>query len=194
MKLSCTLILILFLPICAYCQVASPQRSKYYWSTKEFSKDIALFKAKEFVVNSVLGKNDNTVQFELDPLAAASSGELTSLVYRSEKLNMEGLILGFFGNHVTDAGTPYQAYAFKNLPAAKATELLTMIESKIKENDKYLSNDPGSNNIYFSYDDLTFIIDFDGQTNIRVFWNDFDAKWDGTAFKRTKRRLFKKLD
>jgi hypothetical protein len=194
MKLFCILILISSLPIYSFGQVASPKKPKYYWSTKEFSKDIALFRAKDFVVNSVFGEHSNTVQFELDPLAAASSGELTSLVYRSEVLNMEGLILGFFGNHTTDAGTPYQAYAFKNLPAAKAKELLNMIESKIKENDKYLSNDPGSNNIYFSYDDLTFIIDFDGQTNIRVFWNDFDAKWDGTAFKRTKRRLFKKLD
>lgn len=194
MKLPGTLILMLSLSNLAYSQVASPQKSKYYWSIKDFSKDIALFRAKEFVVNSVFGKNNNSVQFELDPLAAASSGELTSLVYTSDQLGMEGLILGFFGNHVTDAGTHYQAYAFKNLPAGKAKELLTLIESKIKENDKYLSKDPGSNNIYFSYDDLTFIIDFDGQTNIRVFWNDFDAKWDGTAFKRTKRRLFRKLD
>jgi hypothetical protein len=194
MKLLYTLILISFLNIYSFGQVASPKKSKYYWSVKEFSKDIALFRAKDFVVNNVFGENPNTVQFELDPLAAASSGDLTSLVYRSEVLNMEGLILGFFGNHITDAGTPYQAYAFKNLPAAKAKELLNIIESRIKENDKYLSNDAGSNNIYFSYDDLTFIIDFDGQTNIRVFWNDFDAKWDGTAFKRTKRRLFKKLD
>lgn len=194
MKSFYTFILLIYVPIFASAQIASQQKNKLYWSIKDFSKDIALFRAKDFVVNSVLGRKDNTVQFELDPLAAASSGELTSLVYRAEVLNVEGLILGFFGNHVTDAGTPYQAYAFKNLPAPKAKELLNLIESNIKENDKYLSADPGSNNIYFSYDDLTFIIDFDGQTNIRVFWNEFDAKWDGTAFKRTKRRLFKKLD
>lgn len=182
------------LSIAGYSQVANPMPSTFYYSAKEFSKDIALFRAKDYVVNNVFTKSDDAVQFEMDPLAAASSGELTSLVYKSKKLNKEGLILGFYGSKWTESGNVYQAYAFKDLPSAKAVELLNKIEKVLKENSKYLNSDATSNNVYFSFDDLTCIISFEGQTNIRVFWNNFDATWDIVAFKRTKKRLLKKLD
>lgn len=188
------LALLCLFPCASYSQVATPTIPKSYITAKEFSKDIALFRAKEYVVNNIFGPNKAAIQFEIDPLAAASSGELTSLVYRSTELSREGLILGFFGNERNAAGVVYQAYSFKNLPSAQAIELLNRIESVIKDNSKFLNSDSNSNNVYFTYDDLTFIISFDGQTNIRVFWNGFDASWDGTAFKRTKRRLLRKLD
>jgi len=194
MKRQILLSMLCIFPYLSNAQVATPTISKSYISAKEFSKDIALFRAKEFVVNNVFGPSKAAIQFEIDPLAAASSGELTSLVYRCDELNKEGLILGFFGNARTSAGVAYQEYSFKNLPAVNAMELLNKLETVIKDNSKFLNSDSNSNNVYFSYDDLTFIISFDGQTNIRVFWNGFDASWDGTAFKRTKRRLLKKLD
>jgi len=175
-------------------QVATPLAPKYYLSIKEFSKDIALFRAKAYVLNNVLKTADEAVEFEMDPLAAASSGELTSLVYRCSQLNKEGLIFGFFGDKWNSSGVVYQAYAFKNFPTARAIELLNKIESVIKDETKYLSSDANSNNVTFKFDDLTFIITMDFQANIRVFWDDFDASWDGTAFKRTKRRLLKKLE
>ena len=175
-------------------QVASPTAPTFYLTTKDFSKDIALFRAKSFVVSNILGPSENTIQFELDPLAAASSGELTSLVYRSPTLKKEGLILGFFGSKWNSAGVVYQAYEFKNLPYQKAIELFSKIDDVVRDNTKYLNADANSNNITFSFDDLIFIIDFNTSTNIRVFWKDFDATWDGTAYKRTKRRLLKKLD
>jgi len=189
-----TLLMTIILSLNSHSQVASPSTPKYYWSVKDFSKDIALYRAKSFVLHNILGSSEETVQFEMDPLAAASSGELTSLVYRSTKLNKEGLILGFFGDKWNASGAIYQAYAFKNFPTAKAIELLNKIESVIKDNSKYLSSAANSNNVTFSFDDLTFIITFDLQANIRVFWDDFDASWDGTAFKRTKKRLLKKLE
>ena len=111
----------------AYSQVASPSTPSIYWSNKEFSKDIALFRAKSFVVANILGKSTDVVKFEMDPLAAASSGDLTSLVYKSSELNKEGLILGFFGSKWNPAGVVYQAYGFKDLPSIKAIELLNRI-------------------------------------------------------------------
>ena len=44
---------------------------------KEFSKEIALYNAKIFVLQQVLGVSSEVAKFEIDPLAAASSGELT---------------------------------------------------------------------------------------------------------------------
>ncbi|WP_025144295.1 hypothetical protein [Pedobacter jeongneungensis] len=196
MKSKITLILLLQLVLFSklQAQVATPSAPNYYWSAKEFSKDIALFRAKAYVVGTILDASNDVVQFEMDPLAAASSGELTSLVYKSAKQSKEGLILGFFGSKWNPSGVTYQPYAFKNLPSAKAIELLNLIEKVIKDNTKYLNTEPNSNNITFKFDDLTFIISFNLDTNIRVFWDDFDANWDGTAFKRTKRRLLKKLE
>jgi len=175
-------------------QMATPSAPSFYWSNKDFSKEVALFRAKSFVVANILGTSTKTVKFEMDPLAAASSGELTSLVYKSSELNKEGLILGFFGPKWSPDGVFYQGYGFKDLPTVKAIELLNKIEKVISDNTKYLNAETSTNNVTFTYDDLTFIISFDIATNIRVFWNDFDASWDGTAFKRTKKRLLKKLD
>lgn len=45
---------------------------------KEFSKDIALYKAKAFVLQNVLGTTDEIVEFQIDLLAAASTGEVYS--------------------------------------------------------------------------------------------------------------------
>ena len=101
-----------FLPFQGFSQLASPTSPKYYWSNKDFSKDVALYRAKAFVLNNILETNDNIVQFEMDPLAAASSGELTSLVYKSKQLDKEGLILGFFGNTWNSSGVIYQAYGW----------------------------------------------------------------------------------
>ncbi len=78
-----------------------------YFAAKEYSKEVSLYKAKTFLVEVVLGKSLTPVQFEIDPLAAANSGELTTLVYRSLEKKREGLILGFWGSRVTDAGLQY---------------------------------------------------------------------------------------
>ena len=64
---------------------------------KEYSKEIALYKAKDFVMHEVIGAGAEPVKFKIDPLAAASSGELTSLVYRCDEKAKAGLVLGFYG-------------------------------------------------------------------------------------------------
>ena len=176
----------------SYGQVA--QTSNNFFVAKEFSKDIALYNAKSFVMNSVLGNSDAVIKFEIDPLAATSSGELTSLVYQCSDMNKEGLIFGFYGTRWNDAGVVYQSYAFKNIESDKAKEMLEKIEKVIDDNSKYLNKDEGTDNVYFHFDDITFLIYKDGSTRIRVFWNGFDSEWQMIAFKRTKNRLYKKLD
>ena len=161
---------------------------------KQFSKEIALYKAKEFVFKNILKESETVVKFQIDPLAAASSGELTSLVYKCEDKNKEGLVLGFFGSYWNDGGVEYTGYNFLDLPKEKATTILNKIEEAILVHDKYLNKDADNNNIYFRIDDITFLIYVAGTLKIRVFWQGFDAEWDNTAFRRTKRRLLNKLN
>ena len=161
---------------------------------KEFSKDIALYKAKAFVFQNIIGSSTDIVEFQLDPLAAAGSGELTSLVYKCLQKGKEGLVLGFYGDYINPAGVPYKGYSFKDLPKDKAIPLLEKIEKAIKDKTKYLDQDNDNNNVYFQSDDISFLITNKGGFKIRVFWNQFDSEWDMTAFKRTKRRLLNKLN
>ena len=163
---------------------------------KEYSKEISLYKAKIFVIREVLGSSSTPVKFEIDPLASASSGELTSLVYQSSNQNKEGMVLGFYGTYWKESGVIFQGYAFKDLTKDKALDVMNTVEKNLSEAKKYLAEDYNNNNIYFQYDDITFLLYVGpmGSTKIRVFWNEFDAEWDLIAFKRTKRRLEKKLD
>jgi hypothetical protein len=164
------------------------------WAAKEFSKDISLFKSKEFLFNTVLGSTTQVVQFEVIPLAASSSGELTTLLYKCEAKQKEGLILGFYGNYWNDAGVLYQGYSFKNLEKDKAIEFLNKIVITIDENNKFLRENSDNNNIYFKYDDMDVLIWTNaGIYTIRIFWQGFDSTWEKTAFERSKRRFEKKI-
>ncbi|MCB4809128.1 hypothetical protein LG651_12790 [Tamlana sp. 62-3] len=161
---------------------------------KEFSKDISLFKAKTFLTHNVLTTSETSLQFEAIPLAAASSGELTTLLYKCESQNKEGLVLGFYGNYWNDAGVIFQGYGFKNLPKEQAHEFLTKIETEIEKNQKFLKNNDDNNNIVFEYDDLKVMIwTTSGGYLIRVYWNDFDSTWEKTSFERSKRRFERKI-
>ena len=164
-----------------------------FYFAKEFNKSQALYNAKSFVMNEIIGINENLIKFDIDPLASASSGELTSLVYSCTEKKTNGLVLGFYGNRWNPSGVIYQAYAFKNLPEKNALELLTMLDKYIDDESQYLFADSDNNNMYFKYDDMVFLIYRDGSVKIRVFWNDFDSEWESTAFNRTKRRFEKKL-
>jgi hypothetical protein len=184
--------LLILLSQVVFSQVAQNQNNVFY--AKEFSKEISLYKAKGFVIESVLGDSNSVVNFEIDPLAATSSGELTSLVYSCDKLKKEGLLLGFYGDYWNESGVVYQGYGFKNIPVEKALELLKKIDEVKSNYDDYLSKDSDNNNVYFTFDDIKFLIykSSSGMT-IRVFWNTFDSEWQDIAFKRTKRRFEKKL-
>jgi len=49
--------------------------------------------------------------------------------------------------------------------------------------------------MYFEYDDVKCLI-YSGtyDVKIRLLWGNFDSDWDITAFKRTKKKVGKKLD
>lgn len=161
---------------------------------KEFSKEQALYKAKEFVMSNLVEVSSTPTRFEIDPLAAANTGELTSLMYTCDDQNLSGLVLGFFGNRWNENGVNYQAYAFKNLTKEDAFEILSKLERLMNEHSKYLGSDSDTNNLSFKYDDMTFLIYRDVGTKIRVFWNGFDAEWESTALNRTRRRFERRIE
>lgn len=127
-------------------------------------------------------------------MAAASSGELTTLLYRSTEQNLDGLILGFFGDYWNESGVSYQGYGFKNLPKNKATEFLNKIESEIEKNKNFLKESNDNNNIAFDFEDMKVMIwTTSGSYLIRVYWNGFDSTWEKTSYERSKRRFEKKI-
>src|ERR1035438_183220 len=159
---------------------ASKQTSLFgFIAAKEYSKDIALYNAKKFVVDEIIGISDSIVKFEIDPLAASNSGEVTTLVYKCEEKNKEGLIFGFYNDYWNNAGVIYSGYGFKALTKAKTDELLQKILSALDKNNKFIKDDYDNNNICFQFDDMTFIIYrlFNPGTIIRIFWNGFHAEW-----------------
>lgn len=168
--------------------------SNNIWTAKEFSKDISLFKSKEFLFKNVLESSEKVTPFEVIPLAAASSGELTTLLYKCEAKQKEGLILGFYGDYWNEAGVLYQGYSFKNLEKDKAMEFLNKIVTSIEENKRFLNDNGDNNNIFFKYDDMDVLIWTNAGTyTIRIFWQGFDSTWEKTAFERSKRRFEKKI-
>ena len=183
MKLKLSVIAILISQI-AFAQV---------YGAKEFSKDIALYKAKQFVVDNILGVTNvnDVVKFEVDPLAAASSGELTTLVYRCSDKNKEGLVLGFFGDYWDEAGNVSQAYSFKDLPKEKAMQLFDKIEKTTEPYVKYLNESIDENNVYFQFEDMKILVYGSAPIKIRILWNKFDCEWDYIAFDKTKKRFTK---
>jgi hypothetical protein len=186
------LILSLLLSTLSFSQVSV---NKGIYFAKEFSKDVSLYKAKNFVMSEILGIEEKLTKFEIDPLAAASSGELTTLVYKCEEKEISGLVLGFYGDRWNESGVSYQAYAFKNLPIKKALDILSKLEKFIEDESKFLSQDYDNNNMFFKYEDINFLIyKTNGGPKIRVFWNGFDSEWESTAFGRTKRRFEKSLE
>lgn len=177
-----------------FSQVTSKEVNNNIWVAKEFSKDIALYNSKNFLFKNVLGVSPEVVKFEIIPLAAASSGELTTLLYKCESKQKEGLVLGFYGNYWNEAGVLYQGFAFKNFEKKQAIEFLSQITDAIQNNIKFLDADSDNNNIYFKFDDIDVLIWSSSQEyTIRLFWNGFDSSWEKTAFNRSKRRFEKKI-
>ena len=190
MKIS--IVLIVLINNLLFSQIAV--NSNNIWNAKEFSKDIALYNSKNFLFKTVLESTTEVVPFEIIPLAAANSGELTTLLYKCEAKKKEGLVLGFYGNYWNEAGVLYQGYSFKNLEKEKAMEFLNKIVTSIDENKKFLNESSDNNNIFFKYEDMDVLIWTNaGIYAIRIFWQGFDSTWEKTAFERSKRRFEKKI-
>jgi hypothetical protein len=181
-------------------QVSSPYYSKPFFkgffTAKGYSKELSIFRAKEFVINDILGLSDNFGRFELEALAASGSGELTSLIYNCPDKKESGLILGFYNDYWNDNGVIYQGYKFKNFPRDRALELFNKIDSVGDANSKYLTEDPNSANVFFTYEEIIFLLyrGWGPGSPIRIFWNGFDAEWDATAYSKTESRFKDKIE
>ena len=184
-----TLLILLFVSSISFAQISG------FWESKEFSKDVSLFKAKSFLIHDILKLSEKSLEFEAEPLAAASSGELTTLLYRCETQNIEGLILGFYGNYWDkSSGISYQGYGFKNLPKEKALEFFDKIENEIDKHQKFLKSSNDNNNIVFKYKDLKVMIWTTTRGyEMRIYWNGFDSTWEKTSYSRSKRRFERKI-
>lgn len=60
------------------CKNVASQVPKAFFMGKIWSKEISLYKAKAFVLNNVLDSTSDIVKFEVTPLTASNSGELTT--------------------------------------------------------------------------------------------------------------------
>ena len=191
MKNALTL-LFLFHSIFIFGQVKTGQNN--FLIAKEFSKEIALYNSKSFLFTQVVGISNDITKFEIIPLAAANSGELTTLLYKCGDKQIEGLLLGFYGNYWNESGVIYQGFDFKNFNKEKAMEFLKKIDECLDKYEDYLKEDAGNNSICFKYDDIDVLIDCPNLSySIRLFWNGFDSSWEKTAFERSKRRFEKKM-
>lgn len=154
----------------------------------EFSVKNSVVKAQGFLLKEILKSPEDIVQFELERIASSMSGDLTSLIYRCEGKQIEGIILAFYGDYWNDAGDIYKGFVFKNISKNEALEFLSKISRTIEEQKDFLSKDI-NNNVSFQYQDLSVVISKDIEMKIRISWNGFDADWDNYAYNRTKRRL-----
>lgn len=162
---------------------------------KEYSKEVSLYRAKAFIMSEVLGHSNDVIKFDIYPLVAAKSGELTTLVYKCDSKNKSGLLLGFNSSKFNEAGVTYQLYGFKNLSAKAANEFCDNLEIAIKIHRDYLESDNDNKNIYLNYDDIGVLIyKTSGGTQIRLFWKEFDSDWDYDSLTKTKKRLNKELN
>ena len=165
-----------------------------YVESKIYSKEITLYKSKKYIFSEILKNKNEPTQFEIIPLAAASSGELTTLLYRSENEKKEGLVIAFYGDYWNDTGVLFQGYGFKNFEKEQAILFLNKIEISIEENKKFLNSNSDNNNISFRFDDIDVLIwTNNGTFEIRLFWKNFDSTWEKTAYERSKRRFERKI-
>jgi hypothetical protein len=152
----------------------------------EFSESNSVVKAEGFLLKEILKSTEDVVRFKLERIASSMSGDLTSLIYKCEEKETDGLILAFYGDYWNDAGDIYKGFVFKNFPKNEALEFLSKISKTMEEQKEFLSKD-NDNSVSFQYDDLTVVISKEKEFKIRLFWNGFDADWDHWAFSRTKR-------
>lgn len=161
---------------------------------KEYDKTIALYEAKKYIVNHILAIDSTTLKFKARALAASSSRELTTVIYKCNSQKKMGLLLAFFNKTVSKNGFKYTKYSFKNLAWDKALKLFDKIYDEIENNRNYLMN-KSFRNIYFLYEDLRIMIYHESENiRIRIFWKEFDSEWQNVAFMRTLRRFEKEMN
>lgn len=161
----------------------------------EYSKEVSVYKGKKFLISNLLKSDSDVKKLEIFALSAAQSGELTTLIYRSEDDELEGLLLGFYGNYWNEAGVIHKGYGFKYLDTSKALDFLYTIKRNLDAQKDYFKGSD-NNNVYFKYDDITILATGStvGGYVLRLFWQNFDSEWESGSFNRTIKRFEKRLN
>jgi hypothetical protein len=164
--------------------------------SRSYSKEVAMYRAKEFLMLNVLDTNDTSVEFELTPLVAESSGELTTIIFKCEEQNKSGLLIGFFNDQwIYPTGVPVESYSFKVFYEDEAIEFINLINTEVEKSWKFLREDWDNNNLIVSYQDVRLIIWTKSTApTIRVFWKGYDAEWRNSSFKRSVNKFERKID
>ena len=167
------------------------------WFAKEWNKDISVFRSNEYLIKNILRNSNDILRFENIALASSNSGEITTLLYRSEEPIKEGLLLCFYGNYWNDNGVEYQGYGFKNFDKEEAFNFLNKLQEVLAETENYRTNNNttayAEKNVSFKHGDMDLLIsNIYGKIIIRIFWKGFDSSWDFNSFKRSKKRFEKK--
>ncbi len=84
-----------------------------------FSEKNSVVKAQGFLLKEILKSPEDIVQFELERIASSMSGDLTSLIYRCEGKQIEGMILAFYGDYWNEKGDIYKGFVLKIYPKIK---------------------------------------------------------------------------
>lgn len=162
-----------------------------YLSTSQYNKVTSEEKAKKFLMEHVLQITETPLEFRVDALASATSGEVTTLFYECEQTNQSGLILGFYGDYVSKAGLNVKGYGFYHLQHEDALKFLNKLLNIIDNYDFYDEN--GYKQYGFVFKEMNIMCGSQNSSDkARIFWNGFDAEWNGSAIKRTLRRFNRK--
>ncbi len=185
MKLFLTISVLLLLNICGYSQVP-----RYLFLGKSYSKEISLYKAKEYAIKNLIDSSKEAVKFKISPISAANSGELTTLIFECLTQNKIELLLAFYGDYWNEAGVTYTGYAFKSIRKDKAILMLEWLEQIANENKKFFDDELDEANICYKAEGISFVIyGVWGATKIRVFWGGFDSEWDLKSLEKTILKL-----
>lgn len=153
------------------------------------NKEIALNKSKVHLVK-FLGSDTTVTKFELDPLVQQELGEeLTSLIFRCDEKNISGMLFTFYNLDMLEEGAHYIKYGYKILNDTQAHELISKLDELAITYKDYLKENQIVNNIYFEYEDITFIMHWDNKFKIRLLWEDFDSEWESISYGLAKRKL-----
>ena len=153
---------------------------------KSYSKEISLYKAKEYLVKYIFDSTKEPIKFQVRPIDAANSGELTTLIYESKEQFKSGLLLVFYGDYWNNSGVNYTGYGFKAINKIVAINMLDKVLKVLEENKKDMDEDNDEFNITYKESGLIFIIyRVWGASKIRVFFEGFDSEWDSKSVIKT---------
>ncbi len=93
--------IVLLLTLCSSVLFANSQVMGFFLA-KEYGKEFATYYSKQFLYRDVLKSPQGVSKFSIDAVSAANSGELTTLSYSLDDSSKKGLILGFFGNYISE--------------------------------------------------------------------------------------------